>query len=55
MTDTAVVILDAKQEVIGWNALATLLFHDFAQRSPAERNVARQIFLPKAGPGDTSE
>ena len=45
MTDTAVLVLDAKQEVIGWNALATLLFEDFAQKSPAERNLARRFFL----------
>ncbi len=45
MIDTAVLVLDAKQEVIAWNALATLLFEDFAQSSPAERNLARRFFL----------
>ena len=46
MTDTAVMVLDAKQELIAWNPLATLLFEeDFAGTSPADRNLVRRYFL----------
>jgi hypothetical protein len=45
LTDTAVLVLDAKQDVIGWNALAALLLEDFAQTAPADRNLVRRFFL----------
>jgi transcriptional regulator with XRE-family HTH domain len=46
LTDTAVMVVDAKQDLIAWNPLATLLFEeDFARTSPADRNLARRYFL----------
>ncbi|RYE86564.1 MAG: helix-turn-helix domain-containing protein [Myxococcales bacterium] len=46
LTDTAVMVVDAKQDLIAWNPLATLLFEeDFALTAPAHRNLARRYFL----------
>ena len=45
MVDTAVLVVDAKQELIAWNALAGLLLDECAQMEVPYRNLARRFFL----------
>lgn len=45
MPGTAAIVVDAKQEVIAWNRLATRLLEDFARTPPEYRNLARRYFL----------
>ncbi|HKY68954.1 MAG TPA: helix-turn-helix transcriptional regulator [Acidimicrobiales bacterium] len=49
LTDLPVVLLDAKGDVIAWNALATALLGDFSAWPLERRNIAWQQFL--GGPG----
>lgn len=46
LPDAAVIVQDAKHDVIAWNPLATALLTDFAALAPVRRNFARQYFLP---------
>lgn len=45
LTDTAVLVLDAKQEVVAWNALTGLVMGDLVADGPRWRNLARRFFL----------
>jgi transcriptional regulator with XRE-family HTH domain len=45
LPDTAVLVLDAKYEVLAWNPLAAALFEDFSARPRRERNMIRRYFL----------
>lgn len=49
ITDLPAVLLDAKGDVIAWNALATALLGDFSSWAPGRRNVAWQRFLGDGG------
>ncbi len=46
LPDTAGFVSSAVYEILAWNDLARALMDDFADASPAERNLARQAFLP---------
>ncbi|MFK4083691.1 helix-turn-helix transcriptional regulator [Kribbella sp. NPDC020789] len=49
---TVAIVLSATYEVIAWNDLAAALMEDFSQRSRAERNLLRRVFLgPRAADG----
>jgi hypothetical protein len=45
MPGTAVLVLDAKFDLVGWNELATALFGDISVRPPAQRNLVKDFFL----------
>lgn len=45
LPDAAVTVHDAKQDVIGWNPLATALLGDFAALPAPRRNLGRRFFL----------
>ena len=47
LPDTAGFVISAVFDVIAWNDLARALMDDFAGVSPADRNLARQAFLPR--------
>jgi len=49
LTDLPVVLLDAKGDVIAWNALATAMLGDFSAWPPEQRNIAWQQFLGGRG------
>jgi transcriptional regulator with XRE-family HTH domain len=49
LTDLPVVLLDAKGDVIAWNALATAMLGDFSAWPVEERNIAWQQFLGGRG------
>jgi transcriptional regulator with XRE-family HTH domain len=38
-------VVSRRLDILGWNRLAAVVFGDWAQLPPEERNVARQIFL----------
>ncbi|MEH3154374.1 MAG: helix-turn-helix transcriptional regulator [Gordonia paraffinivorans] len=48
LPDTAGFVSSAMYEILAWNDLARALMDDFADASPADRNLARQAFLPQA-------
>jgi transcriptional regulator with XRE-family HTH domain len=51
-TDLPALLVDAKTDVLAWNAMAAALLGDFSAVPPAERNIAWQAFLgdgPRAG------
>jgi transcriptional regulator with XRE-family HTH domain len=43
--DTAVIVLDAKYDVLAWNPLAAALLEDFSAKPRRERNMIRRYFL----------
>ncbi|ACU40838.1 helix-turn-helix domain-containing protein [Actinosynnema pretiosum subsp. pretiosum] len=45
LPDTAVVVLDAKYDVLAWNPLAAALLEDFSAVPQRERNMIRRYFL----------
>ena len=45
MVDTAVLVIDAKQDLIAWNALAGLLLDECVEMEARYRNLARRFFL----------
>ncbi|OZM75824.1 helix-turn-helix transcriptional regulator [Pseudonocardia sp. MH-G8] len=45
LRDTAVLVLDAKYDVLAWNPLAAALIEDFSALPPRERNTLRRHFL----------
>jgi transcriptional regulator with XRE-family HTH domain len=49
ITDLPAVLLDAKGDIIAWNALATALLGDFSSWPPGQRNIAWQRFLGAGG------
>ncbi len=49
ITDLPAILLDAKGDIIAWNALATALLGDFSSWPPGNRNVAWQRFLGDGG------
>jgi transcriptional regulator with XRE-family HTH domain len=48
-TDLPALLLDAKMDVLAWNAMATALLGDFSTLPPAERNVAWLRFAGSGG------
>ncbi|MDX3641184.1 hypothetical protein [Streptomyces sp. MB09-02B] len=38
-------VVSRRLDILGWNRLATVVFGDWTQLPPGERNVARQVFL----------
>ncbi|WP_342379368.1 helix-turn-helix transcriptional regulator [Myxococcus stipitatus] len=52
LDEAAAVVLDAKYDVLAWNALASALMEDFSRHVPRERNLLRRYFLrdTSAGP-----
>ncbi len=48
VTDLPALLLDAKSDVLAWNAMAAALLGDLSAVPPGERNVARRAFLPSA-------
>jgi hypothetical protein len=48
MTDLPVMVLDAKSDLLAWNAMAIALHGDFTALPPERRNIIRRQFL---GPG----
>ncbi len=48
VTDLPALLLDAKSDVLAWNAMAAALLGDLSAVPPAERNVARRSFLSRA-------
>jgi transcriptional regulator with XRE-family HTH domain len=48
MTDLPVMVLDAKGDLLAWNAMAIALHGDFTALPPEQRNIIRRQFL---GPG----
>jgi transcriptional regulator with XRE-family HTH domain len=49
LPQTAALVVSAVFEVLAWNHLAAALMEDFAGLAPAERNLARKVFLRPAG------
>jgi transcriptional regulator with XRE-family HTH domain len=49
ITDLPAVLVDAKGDIIAWNALATALLGDFSSWPPGQRNIAWQRFLGAGG------
>ena len=49
LTDLPVMLLDAKGDILAWNALAAALLGDFSAWVPPTRNLAWQRFLGAAG------
>jgi transcriptional regulator with XRE-family HTH domain len=49
LTDVPALLLDAKGDLIAWNALATALLGDFSAWPPGRRNLAWQRFLGRPG------
>lgn len=49
MTDLPALVLDAKGDLIAWNAMAIALHGDFTALPPDRRNFARRQFLGPAG------
>lgn len=45
MPDTAALILDAKYDILAWNALAAALWEDFSALPRPQRNLMRMFFL----------
>jgi transcriptional regulator with XRE-family HTH domain len=45
LPDTAVIVLNAKYDVLAWNPLAAALLEDFSARPRRERNMIRRYFL----------
>lgn len=45
LPDTAAIVVDAKYDVLAWNALATALLEDFSGLPATDRNLARRFFL----------
>ena len=45
MPDTAVIVLDAKYDILAWNPLAAALVADFSAQPRRERNMIRRYFL----------
>ncbi|WIN00469.1 helix-turn-helix transcriptional regulator [Actinoplanes oblitus] len=48
MPGTPALIMNDRNDVLAWNRLAAVLIADFANLAPAERNMARRIFLDPA-------
>jgi transcriptional regulator with XRE-family HTH domain len=53
LPQTAALVVSAVFEVLAWNDLAAALMEDFAGLAPAERNLARKVFLRPAGADTT--
>lgn len=51
-TDLPALLLDAKTDVLAWNAMAAALLGDLSGRMPAQRNIARASFALPRHPGD---
>ena len=49
LTDLPAVVLDAKGDILAWNALATALLGDFSAWPAGQRNIAWQRFLGGGG------
>lgn len=49
VTDLPAILLDAKTDILAWNALAAALLGDFSAWPPQQRNVAWQRFLGRSG------
>jgi transcriptional regulator with XRE-family HTH domain len=49
LTDLPALVLDAKGDVLAWNALATALLGDFSAWPPPTRNIVWQRFLGAGG------
>ena len=49
LTDLPALVLDAKGDILAWNALATALLGDFSAWPAAQRNVVWQRFLGEGG------
>lgn len=49
LTDLPALVLDAKGDVLTWNALATALLGDFSALPPPTRNIVWQRFLGRGG------
>jgi transcriptional regulator with XRE-family HTH domain len=49
MTDLPVMVLDAKGDLLAWNAMAIALHGDFTALPPERRNVIRRQFLGPSG------
>lgn len=45
LDDTPAMVIDAKFEVLAWNALGAALLTDFSALTPRDRNLARMRFL----------
>ncbi|MEU9078325.1 helix-turn-helix transcriptional regulator [Kitasatospora sp. NPDC048538] len=50
MPTTPALIMNERNDVLAWNALAAALIADFPRLPPRERNMARRIFLDPAAP-----
>lgn len=46
---TAAMVLNARFDILAWNAEAVFLMEDFGALTPIERNIARRHFLPAVG------
>ncbi|WP_382306077.1 helix-turn-helix transcriptional regulator [Herbiconiux sp. UC225_62] len=51
LTQTAGFVTSATFEVLAWNDLAAALMEDFGALAPADRNLARKVFLVSDGDG----
>jgi transcriptional regulator with XRE-family HTH domain len=49
LTDLPAMVLDAKGDLLAWNALAAALLGDFSRFPPAQRNIVWQRFLGRRG------
>ncbi|MGJ0117881.1 helix-turn-helix transcriptional regulator [Williamsia sp. MIQD14] len=49
---TAGFVMSAAFDVLAWNDLAAALMEDFAARTPDDRNLARNAFLPEVPDGE---
>jgi transcriptional regulator with XRE-family HTH domain len=56
LDDTPAYVLNARHDILVWNALAAALMTDFAAKAPRDRNVVRWLFLgPTIERYDTDE
>ncbi|WP_344908384.1 helix-turn-helix transcriptional regulator [Actinomadura meridiana] len=48
LDDTPAYVLNARYDILAWNAMAAALLTDFAAKDPCDRNVVRWLFLGPA-------
>ena len=55
LDDTPAYVMDAKWDLLAWNAMAAALLGDYSALPPRERNGMRWLFLPATKPGDLDD
>ena len=55
LDDTPAYVMDAKWDILAWNAMAAALMGDYSAMPPRDRNGMRWLFLPATKPGDLDD